>query len=148
MSIKSHLTSSTKSTPNLLRNTFPKHYQLNLYFSPLSIQITYTQSTTDRINFDMSSNVLADKDINASATTGAAAGNSVKDVKSMEYHRQVLQSKLEDGQYVTPISNPAAAPLQTQVPLLTNPLQRKANLHLTFRQHHESLYCKAERLPE
>ncbi|TVY41500.1 hypothetical protein LSUB1_G002673 [Lachnellula subtilissima] len=57
----------------------------------------------------MSSNVLADKDINASATTGAPADGAVKDVKSMEYHRQVLQSKLEDGQgkqtYISPSDN-------------------------------------------
>jgi hypothetical protein len=78
----------------------------------------------------MSSNVLADKDINASATNGATAVSSVKDVKSMEYHRQVLQSKLEDGQYVLPISNLAMA---FRVQLLTNPPQRKANLHLAFR---------------
>lgn len=43
------------------------------------------------------SNVLAAKDINASlhATTDSAP---VKDVKSMEYHRQVLQSKMEQGE--------------------------------------------------
>jgi hypothetical protein len=49
--------------------------------------------------FDMSSNVLADKDINAPATNGAPA-EGAKDVKSMEYHRQVLQSKLNEDQYV------------------------------------------------
>ncbi|TVY54382.1 hypothetical protein LCER1_G004964 [Lachnellula cervina] len=57
----------------------------------------------------MSSNVLADKDINASATTGAPADAAAKDVKSMEYHRQVLQSKLEEGQgkqtYISPSDN-------------------------------------------
>ncbi|TVY83443.1 hypothetical protein LSUE1_G002149 [Lachnellula suecica] len=57
----------------------------------------------------MSSNVLADKDINASATSGAVAGGAAKDVKSMEYHRQVLQSKLDDGQgqqtYISPSDN-------------------------------------------
>jgi len=47
----------------------------------------------------MSSNVLADKDINAPATNGAPA-EGAKDVKSMEYHRQVLQSKLNEDQYV------------------------------------------------
>jgi hypothetical protein len=57
----------------------------------------------------MSSNVLADKDINAPATNAAPA-DGVKDVKSMEYHRQVLQSKLNEDQYVfsvfdTPLSN-------------------------------------------
>lgn len=82
---------------NLLRNPHPKHHQLNFNFNSTSIQITYAQSTK-KSKFDMSSNVLADKDINASATTGAAAGGAVKDVKSMEYHRQVLQSKLDEGQ--------------------------------------------------
>jgi len=43
------------------------------------------------------SNVLAAKDINASLhTTNDSA--PVKDVKSMEYHRQVLQSKMEQGE--------------------------------------------------
>ncbi|TVY40460.1 hypothetical protein LOCC1_G005725 [Lachnellula occidentalis] len=66
----------------------------------------------------MSSNVLADKDINASATTGAPADGAMKDAKSMEYHRQVLQSKLEEGQgketYVSPsdtIMSPCTAKL-------------------------------------
>jgi hypothetical protein len=46
----------------------------------------------------MSSNVLADKDVNAAAQQ---TDTNVKgDVKSMEYHRQVLQSKLEESQYV------------------------------------------------
>jgi hypothetical protein len=43
------------------------------------------------------SNVLADRDINAHATSEK---QQAKDVKSMEYHRQVLQNKLEEGQYV------------------------------------------------
>jgi hypothetical protein len=90
----------------------------------------------------MSSNVLADKDINAPATNGAPA-DGVKDVKSMEYHRQVLQSKLNEDQYVLPVSD---SPPQFQ--LLTNPPQRKANIHLAFGQHHEPLHSKAERLPE
>jgi hypothetical protein len=43
----------------------------------------------------MSSNVLADRDVNAPATQQAAEVKA--DVKSMEYHRQVLQSKLEES---------------------------------------------------
>ena len=46
----------------------------------------------------MSSNVLADRDINASAANAHKAPEVKADVKSMEYHRQVLQSKLEEGQ--------------------------------------------------
>ncbi|KIN06195.1 hypothetical protein OIDMADRAFT_17207 [Oidiodendron maius Zn] len=55
----------------------------------------------------MSSNVLADRDVNAPAAQQSA---DVKpDVKSMEYHRQVLQSKLEEGKgtqtYISPSDN-------------------------------------------
>lgn len=51
----------------------------------------------------MSSNVLADKDINTSAPeAGAVKTDGKTDVKSMDYHRQVLQSKLDQGQYVPP----------------------------------------------
>jgi len=46
----------------------------------------------------MSSSILADKDINASATNGKFVDGEKPDVKSMEYHRQVLQNKLEEGQ--------------------------------------------------
>lgn len=52
----------------------------------------------------MSPNVLADRDINAAAATkqpeDKPQGQEKTDVKSMEYHRQVLQSKLEEDQYV------------------------------------------------
>ena len=51
----------------------------------------------------MSSNVLADRDINASVASvdaNAKPADVKADVKSMEYHRQVLQSKLDEGQYV------------------------------------------------
>tara|TARA_R110002060_G_scaffold35951_9_gene46844 strand:+ start:386 stop:859 length:474 start_codon:yes stop_codon:yes gene_type:complete len=50
--------------------------------------------------FDMSSNVLADRDVNASAQNKAVDMDAKPDVKSMEYHRQVLQSKLEENKYV------------------------------------------------
>ena len=46
-------------------------------------------------------NVLADKDINASATQNVQ-GDGKADVKSMEYHRKMLQNKLEESQYVFP----------------------------------------------
>lgn len=44
----------------------------------------------------MSSNVLADRDVNAPATQQAP--DAKPEVKSLEYHRQVLQSKLEESQ--------------------------------------------------
>ena len=50
----------------------------------------------------MSSTVLADRDVNTSGAGANAAQQEPKaDVKSMEYHRQVLQSKLDEGKYVT-----------------------------------------------
>jgi len=59
----------------------------------------------------MSSNVLADRDVNA-------AVDAKPDVKSMEYHRQVLQSKLDESQgkqtYISPsdtIMSPCTAKL-------------------------------------
>lgn len=47
----------------------------------------------------MSNKVLSNKDVNATMTEQQT---STKDVKSMEYHRQVFQSKIaEDDSYVT-----------------------------------------------
>lgn len=46
----------------------------------------------------MSSSVLSDKDVNAAAAQQPA--NQKGEVKTMEYHRQVLQSKLDEEQYV------------------------------------------------
>lgn len=43
----------------------------------------------------MSSNVLSDRDVNAPAVQQTAEAKG--DVKTMEYHRQVLQSKLEES---------------------------------------------------
>jgi hypothetical protein len=50
----------------------------------------------------MSSNVLAARDVNTSMQTGAQVDDSAKpDVMSMEHHRQVLQSKMEqEAEYV------------------------------------------------
>ena len=45
----------------------------------------------------MSSNVLADRDVNAAAQNKVVDLDAKPDVKSMEYHRQVLQSKLEES---------------------------------------------------
>ncbi|GAP84172.1 putative spo12-like protein [Rosellinia necatrix] len=67
-----------------------------------------------------SSNVLSDKDVNNSLKnlSGAGAGATKADVKSMEYHRQVLKSKMEEEnsahQYVSPsddIMSPCTAKL-------------------------------------
>ena len=46
--------------------------------------------------------VLGDKDVNTAITSGTVASkDGVKDIKSMEYHRQVLQSKMEAEGYVS-----------------------------------------------
>lgn len=45
-----------------------------------------------------STNVLGAKDVNAPITQQSLGGKP--DVKSMEYHRQVLQSKMAEAQYV------------------------------------------------
>ncbi|KAK0651924.1 hypothetical protein B0T16DRAFT_323158 [Cercophora newfieldiana] len=53
------------------------------------------------------SNVLAAKDVNMSLSS-APESNGKGDVKSMEYHRQVLQSKMEHGEsktYISPSDN-------------------------------------------
>lgn len=48
------------------------------------------------------SNVLAAKDVNTSITGSALQDPAAKgDIKSMEYHRQVLQQKMDQAQYVT-----------------------------------------------
>ena len=44
----------------------------------------------------MSTNVLSAKDVNATMTSQES--NSKSSIKSMEYHRQVLQSKMEEAQ--------------------------------------------------
>jgi hypothetical protein len=55
----------------------------------------------------MSSTILADRDVNTSSSGANGAQQHTKaDVKSMEYHRQVLQSKLDDGKYVITSSIP------------------------------------------
>lgn len=49
------------------------------------------------------SNVLAAKDVNTAIASAAVQDQSGKpDIKSMEYHRQVLQNKMDQAQYVRP----------------------------------------------
>jgi hypothetical protein len=50
-----------------------------------------SKSASDQSPVKMSNGVLGDKDVNAPATKQAPA-----DLKSMEYHRQVLQSKIAE----------------------------------------------------
>jgi hypothetical protein len=43
----------------------------------------------------MSSNVLSARDANVNMNTAQEAAGGKPEIKSMEYHRQVLQSKME-----------------------------------------------------
>ncbi len=70
-------------------------------------------------------NVLTAKDVNTSMSSAVPQQTkdgleAVKpDVKSMEYHRQVLQSKMEQGEYVTPY--PSFFTLPSSIGRLTLP---------------------------
>ncbi|KAF2970035.1 hypothetical protein GQX73_g3546 [Xylaria multiplex] len=46
-----------------------------------------------------SANVLSEKDANNSLKSLAGTGTNKADIKSMEYHRQVLKSKMEEEKY-------------------------------------------------
>ncbi|KAF4450861.1 hypothetical protein F53441_6084 [Fusarium austroafricanum] len=67
----------------------------------------------------MSTKVLADKDVNAPMTEQPAT----KDVKSMEYHRQVFQSKMAEeetaNKYVSPSDN-IMSPCSAKINALRN----------------------------
>jgi hypothetical protein len=74
---------------------------VNKTFEKKTLRITQANSLSH--STDMSSNVLADRDVNAAAQQHADV-NAKSEVKSMEYHRQVLQSKLEESKYVHSIT--------------------------------------------
>lgn len=123
-----------------------------------SLPTTYTPTLKDRqrkpTTTKMSSSALSSKDVNASvAATGPqdpkAAASA--DVKSMEYHRQVLQSKIDNqSEYASPLpplplspSPPCFAPAADK----TTNRQDKA-VHLPLGQHPEPLHRQAQRLSE
>jgi hypothetical protein len=69
------------------------------------------------------SNVLAARDVNMSMQPNTEAdANTKPDVMSMEHHRQVFQSKMEEGEYVAPL--PSTAPASEAHPTLTLNLSR------------------------
>jgi hypothetical protein len=68
----------------------------------------------------------------------------------MEYHRQVLQSKLEESKYVSHFqSNQIPSAIHFRRTLANSiDVQRQTNIHLPLRHHHVPLHRKAERLSE
>lgn len=99
-----------------------------------SLRLALSQS---RHRFAMSSLALSDKDVNKSMAT---AGNK-PDLKSMDYHRQILASKMEAAQYEWPDDERCE-----HGRLLT--VCKVNTVHLALGQHHEPLHREAERLPE
>ena len=86
----------------------------------------------------MSPNVLSARDTNAQVkpVPSPEKGAEKKDVKSLEFHRQVLQSRMKDGeQYVTSASVAYTSALLT-------PRQR-AKVRIAVRRHHEPCYAEA-----
>ncbi|KAF4995080.1 hypothetical protein FGRMN_5375 [Fusarium graminum] len=81
----------------------------------------------------MSAKILTDKDVNAPMTEQPMG----KDVKSMEYHRQVLQSKMaeEDSSntYVSPSDN-IMSPCTAKINTLRNKHASKAKPKTLFAQ--------------
>ncbi|KAF9881163.1 hypothetical protein CkaCkLH20_01313 [Colletotrichum karsti] len=84
----------------------------------------------------MASNVLAEKDVN---TPVAAATNEPgsKEVKSMEYHRQVLQDKMAQENsktYISPSDN-IMSPCTAKLNALRNKQVGKVKPKSLFAQH-------------
>jgi hypothetical protein len=64
-----------------------------------------------------SNNILTDRDTNAQIARSSPAAEGGDKVKSMEYHRQVLESRVQDGKYVVDLS-----------PMM-HKMQKKTNKH-------------------
>ena len=89
-----HPTSSLlQPQPQNSRHTSASPQSLKVFIDTLR-----TSTLVSSHQFAMSSTVLADRDINAAAAQQPA--NQKGDIKTLEYHRQVLQSKLDEEQYV------------------------------------------------
>jgi len=92
-----------------------------------------------------SSNVLSARDVNApmhGAASATTEADGKPDVMSMEHHRQVFQSKMEQGEYVATVLS-----AMMMIMMLTVPRQEQ-NLHLPLGQHHEPLHRQAVCLPQ
>ncbi|KAJ3516680.1 hypothetical protein NM208_g14813 [Fusarium decemcellulare] len=83
----------------------------------------------------MSAKVLADKDVNAPMAAEQQA--PAKEVKSMEYHRQVLQSKMAQeestAKYISPSDN-IMSPCTAKINALRNKHANKAKPKSLFAQ--------------
>ncbi|KAF4464281.1 acyl- dehydrogenase [Fusarium albosuccineum] len=94
-----------------------------------------TLSTTTNTFFTMSAKVLADKDVNAPMAAEQQAPG--KEVKSMEYHRQVLQSKMAQeestAKYISPSDN-IMSPCTAKINALRNKHANKAKPKSLFAQ--------------
>ncbi|KFA62123.1 hypothetical protein S40285_01642 [Stachybotrys chlorohalonatus IBT 40285] len=82
----------------------------------------------------MANSVLANKDANAAMVDQQQA--STKDVKSMDYHRQVFQDKMRDEQvkqYISPSDN-IMSPCSAKINALRNKHASKAKPKSLFAQ--------------
>ncbi|CEJ80760.1 Putative BNS1 protein [[Torrubiella] hemipterigena] len=81
----------------------------------------------------MSARILGDKDVNAAIEQQSTL---VKDVKSMDYHRQVFQSKMAQEpakQYISPSDN-IMSPCSAKINALRNKQVTKAKPKSLFAQ--------------
>jgi hypothetical protein len=84
--------------------------------------------------------VLASKDANSTLGSGAQQAGDKSGIKSMEYHRQVLQSKVQNGECVT---YPGPLLACTTHADSCGVLQNKA-IHIAVGQHLEPVFCEVE----
>lgn len=94
-----HITSTFNTTLHSLlafpiSESFQIQIQIQIYFNSLHLRITRRNIYKSN---RMSANVLASRDVNVAAPQ---MNSNKGDIKSMEYHRQVLQNKLEEEAYV------------------------------------------------
>jgi hypothetical protein len=122
----------------------PAHSSIAIFFRKVSVVTLAILTIQKRFpapswSPKIMTNVLADKDVNAPVEQ--QHGQS-KNVKSMEYHRQVLQSKMAEDSWVSSQSSQ-----QWHVDWSKSPSQIKA-IRVAFGQHHEPLHgqdqCSAQ----
>lgn len=92
---------------------------------------------------------LTSRDVNTSSPSKSKSEKpsilsekaAAKQPKSMEYHRQVLQSKLEEDKYIQ--YQFKAAEAVALFYMADDVCQVKASLHIAFGHHHEPVHGKA-----